>query len=180
MMAEPTHAGRWTYRGVFLALSALVIFAKLLPLHPGPGKFPGPDLLVLMACAWVVRRPDYLPVVLVVFVFLMADLLFMRPPGLWAALTVIGLEALRRRSVVLRDSGFLTEWLTVSVVITSMVLANAMVLTVFVVDQPGLGLTLIRLITTLLVYPIVVVLAARAVGIRKIAPGEVDRLGHRQ
>jgi rod shape-determining protein MreD len=39
---------------------------------------------------------------------------------------------------------------------------------------------LIRLITTLLVYPIVVVLAARALGIRKIAPGEVDRLGHRQ
>lgn len=179
-MVESTHAGRWTYRGVFLALATLVIFAKLLPLNPGPGKFPGPDLLVLMACAWVVRRPDYLPVVLVVLVFLMADFLFMRPLGLWTALAIMGLEALRRRSVVLRDVGFLTEWLTVSVVITGMFLANALVLTVFLVDQPGLGLTLIRLISTLLVYPVVVVLAARAVGLRKIAPGEVDRLGHRQ
>lgn len=179
-MVESTHAGRWTYRGVFLALVTLVIFAKLLPLNPGPGKFPGPDLLVLMACAWVVRRPDYLPVVLVVLVFLMADFLFMRPLGLWTALAIMGLEALRRRSVVLRDVGFLTEWLTVSVVITGMFLANALVLKVFLVDQPGLGLTLIRLISTLLVYPVVVVLAARAVGLRKIAPGEVDRLGHRQ
>ena len=179
-MAETTHAGRWTYRGVFLALAALVIFAKLLPLHPGPGRFPGPDILILMACAWVVRRPDFLPVAIVVAVFLLADLLFMRPPGLWTALAVIGTEALRRRSVALRDGGFLSEWLTVSVVITAMFLANALVLTVFVVDQPGLGLTLIRLITTLLVYPVVVVLAARAVGLRKIAPGEVDRLGHRQ
>ena len=65
-MAETTHAGRWTYRGVFLALAALVIFAKLLPLHPGPGRFPGPDILILMACAWVVRRPDFLPVTIVV------------------------------------------------------------------------------------------------------------------
>ena len=179
-MAETTQAGRWTYCGVFLALASLVVFAKLLPLHPGPGRFPGPDILILMACAWIVRRPDYLPVLLIAFVFLMADVLFMRPPGLWTALAILGLEALRRRSVVLRDSGFLTEWLTVSTVITGMFLANALVLAVFVVDQPGLGLTLIRLITTLLVYPIVVVLAARAVGLRKIAPGEVDRLGHRQ
>lgn len=179
-MAEATQAGRWTYRGVFIALAALVVFAKLLPLHPGPGRFPGPDILILMACAWIVRRPDYLPVFLVALVFLIADMLFMRPPGLWAALAVVGLEALRRRSVVLRDSGFLTEWLTVAAIVTGMFLANALILTVFVVDQPGLGLTLIRLITTLLVYPIVVVLAARAVGLRKIAPGEVDRLGHRQ
>ncbi|MBT8458039.1 MAG: rod shape-determining protein MreD [Boseongicola sp.] len=179
-MADTSHAGRWTYRGVFLALAALVVFAKLLPLHPGPGRFPGPDILILMACAWVVRRPDYLPVSMVAAVFLIADLLFMRPPGLWSALAVVGLEALRRRSINLRDSGFLTEWLTIAVIITGMFLANALALAVFVVDQPGLGLTLIRLITTILVYPIVVVLAARAVGLRKIAPGEVDRLGHRQ
>lgn len=178
-MAEATPASRWTYRGVFLALVALVIFAKLLPLHPGPGQFPGPDILILMACAWVVRRPDYLPVTMIAAVFLIADLLLMRPPGLWTALTILGLEALRRRSVALRDSGFLTEWLTVCVVISIVFLANTLVLGIFVVEQPGLGLTLIRLIATLLVYPVVVVLAARSVGLRKISPGDVDRLGHR-
>lgn len=179
-MAETTHAGRWTYRGVFLSLAFLVVFAKLLPLNPGPGRFPGPDILILMACAWVVRRPDYLPVLMVAVIFLLADMLFMRPPGLWAALAIIGLEALRRRSIVLRDSGFLTEWLTVATILTAMSVANAVVLAVFMVDQPGVGMTIIRLVTTLLVYPVVVVLAARAVGLRKIAPGEVDRLGHRQ
>jgi len=179
-MVEASPAGRWTYRAVFLGLVALVIFAKLLPLHPGPGRFPGPDILILMASAWIVRRPDYLPVALVAAVFFLADILFMRPPGLWTALAIVGLEALRRRSFALRDGGFLTEWLTVCTIVTGMFLANTLVLAVFVVDQPGLGLTLIRLITTLLVYPIVVVLAAWAVGLRKIVPGEVDRLGRRQ
>ena len=178
-MVDATPASRWTYRAVFLALVALVFFAQLLPLHSGSGTFPGPDILILMASAWVVRRPDYLPVVIVAAVFLFADLLFMRPPGLWTALSILGLEALRRRSFGLRDSGFLTEWLTVSVIITIMFLANAVILGIFVVNQPGLGLTLIRLIVTLLVYPVVVVLAARSVGLRKVAPGDVDRLGHR-
>ncbi len=179
-MVDATPANRWTYRGVFLALAALVGFAKLLPLHPGPGQFPGPDLLILMASAWVVRRPDYLPVTMVAVVFLLADLLFMRPPGLWTAFAILGLEALRRRSVALRDGGFLSEWLTVCVVVSAMFLANALVLGIFVVDQPGLGLTLIRLIVTLLAYPVVVVLAARSVGLRKVSPGDIDRLGHRQ
>lgn len=176
-MADSFNARVWTYRGVFLCLAAFVVFVKLLPLHPGPGRIPGPDILLLMAAAWVVRRPDYLPVFLVAIVFFLTDLLFMRPPGLWAALAVIGMEALRRRSAGLRESGFLTEWFVVSAIITLMFLANSLVLTVFFVDQPGLGLTLIRVIATLLVYPIVVVLAAQAIGLRKMSPGENDRLG---
>ena len=60
---------------------------------------------------------------------------------------------------------------------TLMFLANSVVLMVLFVDQPGLGLTLIRLLTTLLFYPIVVILAAQAIGLRKMSPGETDRLG---
>ena len=176
-MAEGSNTRLWTYRGVFLCLAAFVVFVKLLPLHPGPGRIPGPDILLLMAAAWIVRRPEYLPVFLVAGVFFLADLLFMRPPGLWAALAVMGMEAVRRRSAALRESGFLTEWFTVSVVLTLMFLANSLILSVLFVDQPGLGLTLIRLITTLLVYPIVVVLAAQGIGLRKVSPGESDRLG---
>ncbi len=176
-MAESLNTRVWTYRGIFICLAAFVVFVKLLPLHPGPGRFPGPDILLLMATAWVVRRPEYLPVLLVAAVFFLADLLFMRPPGLWAALAVIGMEALRRRSPWLRESGFLTEWLVVSVVVALMFLANSLVLAVLFVDQPGLGLTLIRLMTTLLLYPIVVILAAQAIGLRKMSPGETDRLG---
>lgn len=179
-MVEVTVTRRWTYWSLFLGLATLIIFVKLLPLQSGPGRIPGPDVLTLFALAWVVRRPDYVPVPLVAAVFLMADVLFMRPLGLWTALVILGLEFLRARSVSLRDMSFFAEWLSVVGVITAMFFVNALILIVFAVDQPGLGQALIRLIATILAYPIVVALAARAFGLKKIAPGEVDQLGHKR
>lgn len=176
-MADATITSRWGYRALFLGLAALVIFWKLLPLNPGPGQIPGPDVLLALAFAWVARRPNLIPVLLAAIVFLAADILLMRPLGLWAALSVVGLEYLRRRSLILRDSTFFTEWLMVAAVITAMTVGQALILGLFLVDQPGLGLTLIRLIATILCYPIVVVLAARLFGIRKVAPAEADLRG---
>lgn len=176
-MAELTATNRWTMRGVFLGLVALIVFMKLLPLNPGPGRFPGPDILVLVTFAWVLRRPEYVPVWMIAGIFLAADLLFMRPPGLWAGIVVIASETLRARTVQLRDQSVLVEWLTVAVTVTGMFLAYALVLALFFVDQPGLGATLIRLISTILVYPLVVVLATRALGVRKMTGGETDQFG---
>lgn len=179
-MVETILSRRWTFRVLFVIISAVIAFAHLLPLHPGAGGIPGPDLLLLVAMAWVLRRPDYIPAVLVAVVMLMADFLFMRPPGLWAALTVLGVEFLRQREQMTREMSFLVEWATVAAVVAVLFFANAIVLAVFLVDQPALGLTLIRLIATILLYPIVVALAARAFGLRKPTPGEVDKLGLRQ
>jgi rod shape-determining protein MreD len=61
-----------------------------------------------------------------------------------------------------------------------MTLAYSATLTLFFVDQPGLGRTLLHLAITIAAYPLVVLLTARALGLRKAAPGEVDQLGHRQ
>ena len=74
-MAERS-AENWTYRIVFIALAAAIGFAQLLPLHPGPGRIPGPDVLMALAFAWVVMRPDYVPLALLVAVFFLADILF--------------------------------------------------------------------------------------------------------
>jgi rod shape-determining protein MreD len=41
---------------------------------------------------------------------LLADLLFLRPPGLWAAIVVLGHEFLRNREQGLRDMPFFVEW----------------------------------------------------------------------
>lgn len=178
-MADRT-TGRLGYRLVFVALAMAVAFVQLLPLDMGPGQFPGPDVLMLLTFSWVILRPDYVPVFLIAAVFLVADILFMRPLGLWTALIVLGTEFLRVRSFALRDTPFLLEWLLVAGVATGVVIANALLLGIFAVTQPGFGLTLIGLVATIVVYPLVVILAGRAVGLKKIAPGEVNRLGHRQ
>lgn len=166
------------FRLLYLLLAALVVFLRLLPLDLSAGRWPGPDWLLAVAFAWVLRRPDFMPVLLVAAVMLSTDLLFLRPPGLWTALAVIGLEFLRSREQLSRDLPFLIEWAMVSSVLVGMTMTNRLVLAIFVVDQPAFGLALLQMLATILCYP-AVVLASRAVfGIRKIAPGEVDQFGH--
>lgn len=172
--------GHWGYRILFAALAGALMFVQLLPLDMAPGQFPGPDVLMLLAFSWVVMRPDLIPVLLIAGVFFLADILFMRPLGLWTLLVILGSEFLRSRSHTLRDTPFLLEWMLVATVISAVFVANTIVLALFGVSQAGLGLTLIGLIATILCYPLVVVLAGRTFGLRKITPGEVDRLGHRQ
>jgi rod shape-determining protein MreD len=178
-MGEAIATRRLVWRSAFLAIAVFVIFVRLLPLGDGAGGVPAPDLLVAIALAWTVRRPDYVPVLLVAAVMLTADFLFMRPPGLWAAITVLGVEFLRNREQGFRDLPFLVEWGIVAVLLLAMTLANAAVLLVLMVDQPTLGLTLLQLIATILAYPLVVAVTVFAFGLRRAAPGEVDDRGHR-
>jgi rod shape-determining protein MreD len=178
-MADAIATRRVVWRTVFVGLALLVAFVRLLPLGDGAGGVPGPDLLVALALAWAVRRPDYVPVLLLAALMLMADFLFMRPPGLWAAITVLGVEFLRNREAGFRDLPFPVEWGMVALLLLVMTLANGFVLLVLMVDQPTLGLTLLQLIATILSYPLVVAVTVFALGLRRVAPGEVDDRGHR-
>ena len=103
----------------------------------------------------------------------------MRPPGLWTALAILSGEFLRARQAQLRAASFLSEWALVAGLVAAMTITNALVLAVFAVDQPSLGLTIMRLVFTIICYPLVVILCGRAFGIRKIKAGEQDRFGQR-
>jgi rod shape-determining protein MreD len=179
-MADPVASRRLSYRALWLALSLAMMLALLMPLHPGPGRIPAPDILTLTVLAWVLRRPGYVPVVLIAGIFLLADLVFMRPPGLWTALVVLATEFLRAREPGWRDQPFLVEWWIVALVLTAMTAANTAVQALFFVDRAGLGLVVLHLAITIAAYPLIVLLTARLLGLRKAAPGEVDQLGHRQ
>lgn len=177
-MAEPSQKV-WSYRVLLLAIVSVVAFVLLLPLGTQAGGIPGPDVVLLIVFAWIIMRPDFVPLILAASIFLAADLLFMRPIGLWAALSVIGAEFIRSRRIQLRDATFFFEWLLVVAVIAAMTLVNGLVLALLAVDQPNLGLILIRLIFTAITYPIVVVLAGRAFGVRRLGSAELDRMGKR-
>ncbi|MEO1537308.1 MAG: rod shape-determining protein MreD [Pseudomonadota bacterium] len=169
--------GLWVYRGFFIAFAATLIFLKLLPLNPGPGRLPGPDVLLLVALCWTIRRAKLLPVWLLAAVFLLSDLLLMHPPGLWTALTILACEFVRARRVPLRTATFFIEWLLVAGVVAAMTVANTLILSIFVAPQPAFGLTVIGMILTVLAYPLVVILAGRALGLVKTNEEEI--LGER-
>ena len=176
-MAEAVRTLRWRYWALFGGVAAASLFLRLLPLSELPGSVPGPDLLLCLVLAWVLRRPDYMPALLVAAVVLLEDLLVMRPPGLWAALVVIGCEFLRGRQSLMRELSFPAEWAIVAAVATTLMLIERTVLAVTLVPQPALGQVLLQLVVTLAAYPLVVLATHYLLRIRKPATGEVDALG---
>ncbi len=179
-MVDPISRQLWLHRAMFLAIAMVVLFLRLLPLSSGASGWPGPDITLALMLAWLLRRPEYVPALLIVTVMLIEDLMFQRPPGLWALIVLGGTEFLRAREVSLRDLSFMLEWITVGVLLLAMVLADRLVLALLLVPQPQLGLTLLHYLATLAAYPLVVIASYTAFGLRRAAPGEVDAFGRRR
>lgn len=178
-MADTPLARRWIGRLTYLLIALALIFLRLLPLDTLPRQWAPPDLLLGVTLAWVTRRPDLMPILLIAAVFLLTDLLFQRPPGLWTGLVLILTEMLRARSNSLRDVPFPLEWLTVGFGIVAITVANRAALAIVMTPQAPLALTAIQMAATIVTYPLVVGVSHYIFGVSRPAPGEVDALGHR-
>ena len=166
----------WTYRTIFLVVCAVLILGRLLPLGLGESGLPGPDLLLALTFAWLLRQPAVVPLASIVIVFLLSDFLFQRPPGLWTALVVIASESLRRRRLQMTEFPFLVEWGAIAGAVAGMVLAERLILWVLFTDLPSLGLSLTQGIVTVAIYPIVVAVSKFIFGLRKLGPADLEPL----
>jgi rod shape-determining protein MreD len=178
-MAEIWRQEHWIFRSLFLAFALFLLFVRLLPLGHEPGSLPGPDLLLCLILAWMVRRPDFLPVPLILIVILAEDLILMRPPGLWTAIVIVATEFLRGRVALTRELNFLVEWLLVSGLMLGMMLAYRLVLGLAFVPQPAFGFAVVQVLWSIALYPLVVVLSRLVLDLRKPATGEIDDFGRR-
>jgi rod shape-determining protein MreD len=164
-------------RGVFICAALAILFFQLLPLTTTPARWAGPDILICLAFAWCVRRPELVPVVLLTLVFLLADFLLQRPPGLWALLALLACENLKGRGRSLRDANFFSEWATVGLMLIAVSFAYRLILGLSLTDLPRITLSLSELGTTVLFYPLVAGVTHSLMGVRKVAPGDLEALG---
>lgn len=165
-------------QALFIGAALALMVVALMPLRPGAVAWPGPDWLLALIFAWVLRRPEQAPVLVIAALMLVADILFLRPIGLMAALSVIATEAARRREQRWREQGFLVEWLRVAMLLGLMVLADRVIRTVFLIPPtmaplPPLGQDILHLIATIGAYPVAVAVL-HALGLRRAAPGEME------
>ncbi len=167
----------WTRRALYVALCLAVMFFSLLPLDMSPGRIAGPDLILALTFAWAIRRPDVVPLLLVALVMLLADMVFQRPPGLWAALAVLVTERLKARERQSRETAFAMEWMSVSVALIVMALAYQIVLLLLIVPVANGALLLSQTLLTILAYPAVAAVSHAVFGIRRARPGDGDRFG---
>lgn len=177
-MSDQTTVKLLGMRIIFGLIVCTVLFFHLLPLETSPRWWVGPDLIMAFACAWSLRRPEYIPVTLLAGLFLLADLLLFRPPGLWAVVALLGCENLKSRARSLRDGSFASEWLSVCIVLTVVAVGYRTALMITFIEPPSLGLSVFELLMTMLFYPLVVGITHWVLGVRKTAPGALDTSGN--
>lgn len=185
----------WGHRVLFVVLALVFLFFRLLPLGEASGlcppddswcrfwvwlgQVPGPDLLLCIILAWMMRRPDYLPVLLIAVVVLVEDLILLRPPGLWTALVVLVSEIIRSRVALTRELNFSVEWLLVSAMMVAMLIVYRMAFGLVLLSQPPFGFAMVQVVWSILCYPVVVFLSRVVLDLYKPAMGEVDAYGRR-
>lgn len=178
-MANTAPSHLWFMRLAYLGLCLLVILLHLLPLDTMPRVWAPPDWLMVFTFAWALRRPDYVPILSIAVIFLTADLLFQRPPGLMAALMLIGTEYLRLHFAGLRDASFVGEWIAVCVICIAILIANRVTLGILASYVPPLGPSLIQALLTMLAYPLAVFASQVIMGVRRPDPRDGERRGIR-
>lgn len=178
-MVDTAPGGVWLYRGMFLLIALVLMFARLVPLEGQAGDWPGPDILLCVIFAWAMRRPDFLPVWLLAGVLLLEDMLLLRPPGLWTAVVIVAVEFVRNRVTLTRELTFTVEWALVAALMVSCLLAYRMVFTLSFLPQAGFGFAMMQVLWSILCYPLVVGASRLAFDLRKPATGEVDSYGRR-
>ncbi|MEO6298605.1 MAG: rod shape-determining protein MreD [Paracoccaceae bacterium] len=176
-MANGWISSVWMHRLLFLAVAGLLIFLRLLPLQTEAGYLPGPNLLLCLIFAWTVRRPEYLPVLMIAGVVLLEDMLLMRPPGLWTGLVILASEFIRSRVALTRELNFGVEWLLVAGLMVAMFVAYRIIQVLAMLPQPAFGFALVQILWSVIAYPAVVAVSRYGLDLHKPAMGELDAYG---
>ncbi|CUH77933.1 hypothetical protein [Tropicibacter naphthalenivorans] len=176
-MAENSPGRLWAMRLAYCGLMLAIMFAHLMPLHIAPRGFAGPDLLVTFTFAWALRRPDYVPAMLIALMLLLADLLLQRPPGLWAVLVLMGAEWLKGKGRHLRENTFAAEWLTFAATLLAITALYRVILSLLIVSPGTFFLSVMQYGLSVLAYPLVAGISYLVFGVRRSTPGEYDHTG---
>lgn len=168
----------WFNRLLFMSLALFATLAGMLPLGLSADSIVMPDVLLAMTFAWVIRRPSTAPYPIVFLMALFADIMLMRPLGLWAMLTLLLGEFARSQRRPLREQLFVVEWILFVVVFAVFTGINMLVLNFTFTPGPSSDLMLNHILITGLTYPFVVAALHWVFRIRspRTAAGS-DRLG---
>jgi len=196
-MVDPITWRRFQYRVLFLLISAIIIFGQLLPLNTLPAaiqlldpetgeliqeggsyfSLPGPDFLFCLTAAFLMRRPRWAPVLLIVAVHLMADVLFLRPLGLWPAISLVAYEFLRRQTNASNEISVPLEVAIVVGTFSAAVLVNGLFYLIFAVPHPSVGASVLHIMTTAIAYPFVIAVTHFILRVRRAGARELDSDG---
>lgn len=168
----------WLLRGLFLLFGLFAIAYPLLPLQFIPSRWPAPALLYAFTMAWLVRRPEGAPFLLIAALALLADAVLMRPMGLWALLLLAASETVRFSYKSIQERGLIME---LSVVL-GLLMAMMIIQNIILWASFSQTLELVRMgqivMLTMLTYPFIIAFLHYILRVRKPdTSNRPDRLG---
>lgn len=147
-----------------LALAGLAaLHLMLIPFAP-EASGAKPDLVFLLLAAAVLRRPDRVPLALVLGLGLAGDILLARPPGLGALGLLAGIEVLRAQAGRFGAGRFAFEWLAVALAFAAVIALTEAVLALALLPGAGSFWALRHVAVTAALYPLVALFVALATG----------------
>ena len=165
------------FRLLYLLGGVTFIVITLIPFDLTAGRAAGPDILFALAFLLVIRRPEYLPMISVLFVFFLQEVAASAPLGIWTLLVLLATEWVRYNLQAFREYNFIYEWLWFCAIYLTMMLLRHLALVVTVSHRPDLlDLTLVYLFTILL-YPPLTGVAHYVFGVHSPPAGETDAWG---
>ena len=179
MNKAPTNSRRWFEVILFVIMGFVSIGLPLIPMGLAANSVAFPDVMFALFAAWVIRRPMSAPIVVIVFLSVLADAMMMRPLGLWALVLFVGMEVLRVSERAFRDIPFVLEWLYVSALFALMLMLQNLLLFVSFDSVYGFTDVIWHWVRTVAVYPLVVVLLHWGLHIRAYKKdNRPNRLGY--
>ena len=141
-------------RCIFLVMAIFLIMLPTLPIRADFNHIFIPDLLLIMTFTWVMQRPDVIGPITITIVFLFADFILQRPPGLWAVIVLLAATFLGMRSARFKEIFFIYEWATVSVIIVFCYLTQYILMRLTFLAIYDLKLLTTTALTTIFFYPV--------------------------
>ena len=178
MRYAPVRQGVWAQRLIISILLIVLATSGPLPHLQLPDPIMPPDFAFCIVAAWIIRRPDSVPLQIVAAAALLEEILLLLPLGLWSSAAVISAMFLRERVHGIQRSTFLFEWFLVSVTFLFAVFACGLLQLVLFIPPVPFQLILAEAVATAMAYPVVVVILNMIFGIRHMTPTELRLLRH--
>ena len=155
-----------TYPALFVLIIFVLIFVKILPLNTVPYEWTAPDVLLCVTLIWCLRRPLSAPIVLLAALFMLQDIIFQRPIGLFAAVATLMCEWAKRQSLRAEEFPFVIEWITSAMAMIAIFILRQSIATLSLIATPWTWIFAKELLFTILAYPFVALLCRYGLGLR--------------
>ena len=113
-----------------------------------------PDLLTCLIFAILINRPELCPPYIILPIYILSDIILMKPIGLYCALVFVAAELIRKYNTLIRKESFLIHWIVFLSCLAVIQVLYISIHKLFFMPSPQLVLLIKQFVLTSFFYPL--------------------------